>query len=483
MARGLFAISFVAYAWFFGGGGWNQNANFDLTRAIVERGTFAIDAYRDNTYDVSFHGNHVYANKAPGLSLLACVPYGIVYALERAMGIDVDSFAATTINMYLCTVAVCALSGALLVALVFLYARRRVGASRSAALAVALIVAFGTYVFAYSTVFFAHVPAALLLFWSFSSMDKPWLSAGLGGGAVLCNYTSFPALTVIVLAGIFLSGAAMRMRAALGYLLGGLPFAIVLLAYQAICFGSPFRTAVEATSGVFQTRGALFGVFGTPSLDALIGITISRHRGLFFLSPVLVFAFAGTVVMLRRRTMGRELAVVAGVFLAFLLVNISFNNWEGGSAIGPRYMLPVVPFLAVPMLFATGGMHALWVALSAISFVFNFAVVAVNPLPSRTIRDPIFDYALPLLITGHPPGHTPAYPPLAWKQMLGHVSVNRHSADEFAPFVKHPPGSPEAEWASFNLGELIAPGTVMSLLPILIWILGGAAVLRRWSNA
>src|SRR6185436_720247 len=33
----LFFLVFVTYAYFFNGGGWNQNAHFDLTRAIVEQ--------------------------------------------------------------------------------------------------------------------------------------------------------------------------------------------------------------------------------------------------------------------------------------------------------------------------------------------------------------------------------------------------------------------------------------------------------------
>ena len=45
-----------------------------MTRAIVERHTFAIDAYARNTGDVSTHDGHVYSNKSPGLSIIGVVP-------------------------------------------------------------------------------------------------------------------------------------------------------------------------------------------------------------------------------------------------------------------------------------------------------------------------------------------------------------------------------------------------------------------------
>jgi hypothetical protein len=454
---GLFVLTFVAYAYFFGGGGWNQNANFDLTRAIVERHTFAIDAYAHNTGDVSVHGGHIYANKAPGLSLIAAIPYAILYTIEP------DAASLSLFNMFLCTVAVCATSGAFLIVLIFLYTR---------SLPLAITFGFGTYIWAYSTVFFAHVPTALFLFLAFAMRHKPWLAGAAGGKAVLCNYAALPALIVIVILMI-----VERPRDVPRVVAAGAPFALFLLAYQMICFGAPLRTAVQATTGNFRTGGAFLGVFGLPKLDVVIAILLSRYRGLFFLSPVLVLALAGAVIMIRRRVMLRELATVAGVFAAFVMVNASFNGWHGGSGIGPRYILPVVPFLAVPMMFAIGRMRAMWIALAAISIVFNFAVVAVNPTPSRIIGDPIFRYTFPLLVSGRLPSDTPPFPPFAWKLSLGHVSVNRQTDDELAAFEKHPLGSREAEWASFNFGELLAPGSPWSLLPIALWICGGSALL------
>src|SRR5437764_14426398 len=84
VAEWLFLLTFAVYAWFYAGAGWNQNSQFDLTRAIVERHTFAIDAYASNTGDVSFHGGHVYSNKSPALSWLAAIPYALLHAFESS---------------------------------------------------------------------------------------------------------------------------------------------------------------------------------------------------------------------------------------------------------------------------------------------------------------------------------------------------------------------------------------------------------------
>ena len=59
-------VVFVSYAYFYPGGGWNQNTRFDLVRAVVERGVLTIDAYQKNTGDKVFKDGHWYSDKAPG---------------------------------------------------------------------------------------------------------------------------------------------------------------------------------------------------------------------------------------------------------------------------------------------------------------------------------------------------------------------------------------------------------------------------------
>ena len=82
------AVLFVSYAFFYGGGGWNQNSRFDLMRAIIEQGTLRIDAYHQNTGDKAFFQGHYYSDKAPGLALLGVPIVAAVRPLLRAARVD-----------------------------------------------------------------------------------------------------------------------------------------------------------------------------------------------------------------------------------------------------------------------------------------------------------------------------------------------------------------------------------------------------------
>src|SRR5215472_182652 len=83
--------SFFSFAYFYEGGGWNQNSRFDLLRAIIERHTLQIDAYHQNTEDKARLNGHYYSDKAPGVVFLA-VPIAEVARLAlRTAGIDPDS--------------------------------------------------------------------------------------------------------------------------------------------------------------------------------------------------------------------------------------------------------------------------------------------------------------------------------------------------------------------------------------------------------
>jgi uncharacterized membrane protein len=314
-------------------------------------------------------------------------------------------------------------------------------------------VAFGTIVFPYSTMLFAQVPAALFLLAAFVWLDERPLLAGIAAGiAGVTYYLCIPAAIVLLI------GAAGRggTRAALRFAAGGAPLGALLSIYHQLCFGSPFVTSVEVSQG-FVEEGLLFGVFRRPALEALWGLTFDDYRGLFFISPVLLLAFAGV-----RRMKRGELALLTAVVALFLLAISSFNQWHGGWAFGPRYLLPAVPLIALPLSHVRGRVVGLTgVGLGVVSFAMQLLATAVNPMPSSRIAKPVQEYLVPHFIAGH-------------------TSVNMQAIDERAPHRRYARGSRESAWASFNAGELLAgPGHSASVLPIALWVVAGSVLLAR----
>ena len=460
LAFWLFLLTFVTYAYFQAGGGWNQNSQFDLTRAIVERHTFAIDAYASNTGDVSRAGGHIYSNKSPALSWIAAIPYAILYPTNHSGSIE-----AVILNTYLLTVLCVALPGALIPWMLYLYARKN-GFSAPWSATIALTSALATQLLPYSTIFMLHVPSGALLLFALTS-ERRALGGFAAGLATAMNYLCAPAIVILAI--------ARKTR----FVAGAIAPLLLLAIYQKICFGSFLTLSLAHEDQRFLTKGAAFGIFRLPTLDAIFGISVSSYRGLFYFAPVLIMAIGGAILWYRGREKG--LWEIVLIFAIFFVINSSFNGWEGGFGIGARYLVPAIPLLALLMLRCRGWLRPMLVALAAVSVAINFAAAAVDPQPSGSIPRPLTQYILPLLIQGHFSPDVPITPPWSAATFTGHTSVNRMTFDEAIVFQRHPPGSNASEWASFNLGEpLFGAGDARSLIPIaVILLLGGGAIVWK----
>jgi hypothetical protein len=462
----IFLLVFVTYAYFHAGGGWNQNSQLDLTRAIVDHHTFAIDAYAANTGDLSFVNGRVYSNKSPALSWVAALPYSMMVAVDRAFGLDPNDVLALTLNAYVCTLACVAFPGALIPALLYVVARRRRFAPSWSVL-VALTAGLATQLFPFATIFMLHVPSALLLLYALTG-ERRGLAGFAAGLATSMNY-----LCVVGLLFIFAGNRRIR------FALGAVGPLLALAAYQQVCFGSFLTNSISKESAHFLTKGAALGVFQWPTFESFYGVTLSPYRGVFFFAPVLLVSVFGVVAWWRDR---RAECAPALVSIAGLLIfNVCFNGWEAGFAIGGRYLVPLIPLLAIAILYARRV--AITTALAILSFVINFSAAAVDPQPSGTIPRPVTQYLLPLLASGHFSPRVPITSPWSAATLTGHTSVNRMTYDEPVVFSRHPPGSAAAEWTSFNLGEPLAgAGDARSLIPITLLLLAGGAVIARLSR-
>ena len=510
----LFLTLLACYAFFFQGGGWNQNSRFDQVRALAETGDLSIHDYMAyvavaddrgaplpkritlsqpappqdtrliyNTGDVSHAPGGVYPNKPPGVTFLALPAYWLLWIVERLLGIDPDGRWAMTIGAYLTTLLSIGLIGACAAPLFYRASLRLFPAiPRLHHAAAALAFGLGTLMFPFSTLLFDHVPVAFLSLLAFyllmpgpegagdggASPLRPAAAGLVAGAAVLCNYAAI--LTVALLIVYLAATAGARTRLPL-FIAGGLVPALELAAYQMACFGSPLALATSHQSALFTDPGARWlGAFGLPEPLALAGTLVTPYRGLFFSSPVLALGFYGWWRMWRspRR---REAILCGAVFAAFVLMNAAFRQWHAGSTFGPRYLVPALPFLALPLAPAIQKVPRLALALGLVSFAMMLTATAVDPQVPFDVAHPWGDYLLPLAA-----GRTVTFPLYS---VEGPVSANPQAVFEGYPYEISRAGSDVAAWNSFNLGETLLPRSRLSLVPLLILIVLGLAWVRR----
>jgi MFS family permease len=414
----------------------------------VERQTLYIDGYDINTGDVSKGtGGHTFINKPPGASILTAAPYAVIYAIERSMHAPIDSL--TRVNCWISTALSAGLCGAFIGPILYLYGRRRMDASPTVALCASCVILFGTIILPYSTMLFAHVPAALFLLLAVTLLENRPIAAGIAAGlAVSCFYVCAIAAAILVFSPQRHRG---HREKSFRFIAGALPFGVLMGIYQWLCFGSPFRTSVEASTP-FTQKNLLFGVMSIPSMNALYGITLSPYRGLFFVSPILLLAFF-------RMKRNRDFWTILAIVTTFILAIASFNGWNGGYAFGPRYLVPIIPLMGIPMMAAKPRL--LWILPAILSIGLNFIATAVDPMPSPEVQHPVSRYLVPAFFTGHIGEKTRRE--IGWfeTQSVANVALARDSG---------------------NLGEFIfGKRQRASVIPILVWLTAGFAILLRMS--
>ena len=447
----------VSYAYFLPKPAWNEISRFDLVKALVERRSVNIDPDHPTTADKAHLDGHYYSDKAPGASLLATPAYAGYLAWLKLRGaprpqwlfesqlrrpdlgpppmpapgehrpvVFNDAFLRA---VYVCNLFTGVPAGAACVVLLFLFLARG-GVAPDRALASALALGLGSPLFAYATMFFGHVLAGGFLFAAFAALSPAFehdgrfgrwstlwgpgrllVAGGLLGMAVL---TELPA----ALAAALLAGYAWlrlepggRLRG-LGLLAAGaLPPLAALAAYHTAAFGHPLRTGYAYVVYPTFAAGMAQGWFGIswPRPAALAGMLFGRSRGLLYVSPVLALGFVGLLRGLWRpdpdgRAGGqrRALVVSLAVVAALALLNAGYYMWWGGAALGPRHLVPALPFLAMGLPLAFAQQRRWWIVcgtLLAISVLNQLAAVAVSPLVPYG-PDVLVEHVWPRLLAG-----------------------------------------------------------------------------------
>ncbi|MBN2124686.1 MAG: hypothetical protein JW821_10360, partial [Deltaproteobacteria bacterium] len=226
-----------------------------------------------------------------------------------------------------------------------------------------------------------------------------FLSGLAAGLAALCDYTAMVLALLLSLYALF-SPLSKRCKAL--FFCGGALCAAVLAAYNWRCFGSPlsFSYAFQVTR-LFaeQSKRGLLGI-GLPGIGPLAALLLSPSRGLLVIMPVFLLSLFGLWDMVRRRILPAETLLILAAVVGYLLINAGFYGWHGGWAYGPRYLVPMFPFLALCMVFAPR--HPLvWGSLLGISALqVHLAAVGLPHTPPQ-IKNPLMELVLPCLREGY----------------------------------------------------------------------------------
>jgi hypothetical protein len=423
--RGLLAIAALAFACAFliQASGWAQTSYFALVRSL-SHGTPQIDAYHWETRDESYYKGHYYSVKAPGMAFLTLPLYELLDATgfgnvsaDAAHNADRGGAgrwvqAGFVVGLYgndkertlqvrktiaesTLTVWALGLLGALAPAIVLLLLVRWCAERIAPGLgtAVALTLGIGTLVFPFATLFFGHVLAAMLSFAAFVLLWKeregrPRLPLVVAAGALagLAVTTEYPLAIAGAIVGLYAISRGDWLRRGIAYALGVAVGVAPLLAYNLWAFGSithfSYEDAVayQGFSGhdiVGLNDEGFFGI-GVPDPQVALELLFAA-KGLLTLSPVLALAAVGTV-LLSRTGRRAEALVLGGVPLAYLVYNSGYWLPFGGGSPGARFLVPALPFLAVPLALTFRRFPITSVALVIPSVVLTVACTTTLPL-------------------------------------------------------------------------------------------------------
>lgn len=389
----------VAGAWLIQSPGANQSAHYVSIQSLAS-GHHNVDLLARDAIDLAWTDGHYHAAKSPGLDLLlapaAVALRGAGVKFNNAppdtwLQTQTPAVAATARDIWLLTLLGALLPAIVLMLLVALEAERlRPGTGPIAAATIGA----GSLMLPFSTVLFSHALSATLGFAGFMLLARTGRDASpryrqMAVAGLLLGFavvTEYPLALLALISFVFVATQTNRLRklAALstGSVVGVLPLPI----YAWWAYGNPLHSTYAGAvldpgkSGhdLLGANGAGFFGITTPDFHTLLELLFSG-RGLFVVTPIAAVGIVGLVELARR---GQRAYAFAGLatFTAFLAYDCAYWTPFGGAAPGPRFLVPVLPFLAVGAAVAWGSMRRVVAPLLIGSVVTLIVQTSTGPL-------------------------------------------------------------------------------------------------------
>jgi hypothetical protein len=317
-----------------------------------------------------------------GLPLVSAPYFAVAYKTAQLAALHLPGtwlaqarLNSTLILRHLLSLAMAAVAAWIAIQLFELFA---VAAPPLPAMGWAALLVLSPPLLSHAFLFFPEVPSAAVALWVFCCLHRPllslraapWLGVATGGLLLLHvrNAGLVVGLTYLALDRTRRTGHSRF----LALFVVGLSAAIAMRTLVNYTLWGTFLTTPHV-----RLHWPVFSSLATEISTRLLGWVLDREHGLLAYAPIYLLVPVGWVALRRRdRELCWQLSVLVATYVSLIaLPFVNPHGWRGGWSPAVRFLVPVVPFLAIlvfaaarskpRMQWAVGGLVVLQVVLNA----------------------------------------------------------------------------------------------------------------------
>jgi hypothetical protein len=213
------------------------------------------------------------------------------------------------------------------------------------------------------------------------------------GWALASEYTAG-----LVIVGLFCWLVSQGWRRAVPFCLGAVPPLLLIPLYSWLCFRNPFILPYSLDPAFPAMKEGLYGI-KWPDAETAFNLLLSPARGLLFWTPFLAMAGFGYPKLARDYPPLFWLTYAVPV-LQIIVISGRTWDWQAGPTLGPRYLAPILPLLALPCALGVQRFPRIGMALAAYSILITTLATLTDASPAAGYYNPLTELHIPLLLKG-----------------------------------------------------------------------------------